>query len=136
MHKISLFILALVLIACNSSKKSASNSEDSNTPQRVGEQLAPGTAKVRFTVDDVVADNNQIIWEVHVHEVLGYGSATPLINSDTKMSVSATTFMNYSERNSEYYMTKGDITGIFEAMGEQPGDYNRRTKWKLASIPE
>ena len=136
MYKISLFILVLSLLACSSSKKSSSSSEGGNTAERVGEELAPGTAKVRFTVKEISTDQEETVWGIYVHEVLGYGSATPLISSDTIMPVNTTTFLAYSEHTSEYYMNKEQLTGIFEAVGERPGNDNKRTNWKLTSIPD
>lgn len=136
MYKLLLPFLVLGLVACSPSKKSSSNSDDSNTLERAGEQHAPGTAKVRFSVEKIVNDENQTIWEIHVHEVLGYGSATPLINADSKLSVDATIFIKYSDYKSSYFKAKDELIGLLESMGEQAGDSNKSTSWKLASISD
>lgn len=135
MYKIFLFVLAFGVVACSPSKKSSSQSGNPNTAQRAGESLAPGTAKIQFSVaDQTSTEANQTIWDVTVHEVMGYGSATPPIGSGITMQVDATLFLKYAKNESAYYTDKERIVGIVEARGEQVGGSEGSPQWSLSRI--
>lgn len=120
--KICFIAVFVAMMACSSSNKSSdkqtasgetattekmekNDSSDVNIPPPdPGDQLAPGTAKVRLSVQASESeDGDKVIWNSMVEEVLGYGSATPPIGSKVALKIDATTyFKNTGHKSGDY----------------------------------
>ena len=80
--------------------------------QRVGENLSPGTAAVRFVIESIEYDDEQPHFITgQVDEVLGYGSATSVINPGSNITLNLLDFIG-TEQGSQIKIAKGDTVVI------------------------
>lgn len=102
----------------------------------VGEGLPPGTALIRTTVLSVEEDEGEIQEiTVRVEEVLGYGSSTSPITTDTKFSFEVS---HYLERNPDF-KDKIAVDGQVKILvsyqeGISTAESDKSRRWSLVEI--
>lgn len=105
-------------------------------PSLAGEDLAPGTAFITATILSVNdTDDGQDRMNIRVNEVLGYGSSTPVLASDTDLVVDVTSFF---KANSNLRDSIEDGTEIKAVISYQQsmamGDESATGRWRLQDL--
>lgn len=107
--------------------------QEDTVPEPVGENLAPGTALISARV--LEGDAKQIT--VQVNEVLGYGSATPVIASDTELTILVENFLKANSDRGNVIEAGAEISALISyqkamAIGKSGGN----GRWTLNELKQ
>lgn len=125
---------------CSSSGKSTE--QDTNTSEENGristesldltapENLAPGTAQVRLTVDSM----EERIWRSEIKEVLGYGSSTPPLGVGKQIEIDITTYFKNTDDDPSKLATREELICLIRHREMRQGATG--SSWSLVKVFE
>lgn len=105
-------------------------------PEPVGEDLAPGTALIRTTILSVAEEEGEVQEiTVQVEEVLGYGSSTPPITTDTQFSFAVSHYLEKNSDLKDHITVDGQIEILVSHQeGIQTADSDKKQRWSFVEL--
>jgi hypothetical protein len=110
--------------------------KDTTVRDPVGERLAPGTALVKATViDNATEDEQNARITIKAEEILGYGSSTPPIAAQEKLTIDVERILK-NNPDTKHLMQKGStITVVVSSQqGVSLGDSQGKQQWSLIEL--
>lgn len=104
-------------------------------PEPVGEDLPPGTALIRTTLLSVEETEGEEEITVQVEEVLGYGSSTPPITTDTQFTFAISHYLEQNADLKDHLSVDEQIEILVSYQeGIQTADSDKKQRWSFVEL--
>lgn len=140
-YALGVILTGLLFVNCSSTKKSSGSSDSDNSISsgkvdlKAPENLAPGTAQVRLTVNKVVSENeDRAIWIAEIKEILGYGSATPPLGVAEELSINVDSYFNNRDAEPQDLADRDELICVIRH--EQMLEGSHPANWSLVKVFE
>lgn len=107
--------------------------QEDTVPKPVGQDLAPGTALINARIVD--EDLKQMT--IQVNEVLGYGSATPVIAADTELTIIVENYLKANPDRGNIIEAGAEIRALISYQrGMAIGESGESSRWSLNDLKQ